>query len=1050
MDVAITVMGGFAVTLDGALVDSSEWRRRQAASLVKILALAPRHTMHREQLMDALWPGLSVEEAAPRLHKAAFYARRALGAAGSVVLAGESVTLFPDRPIRVDAHTFEDLAESAVTRNDAELAGQAADAYAGDLLPEDPYEQWAQERRDRLRLRYLDMLRLSGRWLQLTSVEPTDEDAHLHVITELARRGDRRAALRQFERLERALSRELGVRPSTAAMQLRTRLETAETPTRQAPPPPGPSPLVGGLSNRQRLSGVLDAVAAGRGHSIFVEGPAGIGKTAVLAWLEQAAHDRGFRVGSGVAARVEGAWPYAPVLEALADLCRRHPTLLDGLADTLRMEIETGLAGREIDWTAQSGHQRLFVAAAELVRLAAAGAGALLVIDDAQQLDHASLRLLHYVARGTVGDRTLFVLAHRPDVDAGFAEVRQGLLGRGTASTLTMQPLNRDEVAALLRQTSAQVSDDFIDAAWHASEGLPRVVVELARAGTTGLPAWLPSTLTSGDREALGAAALLGNTFDTDEFLGVSGTSEDDAYQLLDTALTHRILTRTATGYEFRHRVVRDALLDGLRPSQLRALHRRAAASLEQTHGSPARISHHLMLAGDAPAAVRWTLRAAETAAALGAYDQALTTLRTIEPHAHGADLARLLSLRADVLLASADAGAVPAYRAALAEATEATQRSTLRAKLARAAAFAGDLDTAAIALDGLELDGSADDLEILHARGVLAFFRNDMKAADAAASEARRRVTLGRADEWQTFDLITLQGMVAHNRGEWFQRLAQELRTAVGRPALAATIFDSHLCVAEFLLYGPTPYPEVLELAGALRETAERSGVLRAVAFATALRGETALLMGDLDLARTELTDAIDLHREIGATAGEAHSLQRLAEVDIAEGRYVEAGRRLHRALPLARFSAVASHLLQRIYGSMIDAERDPAAARAIVDHAESAFGATDQCVFCAIMFAVPAARACAAVGDIDAADRYVAAAQHSAQQWEGTAWQASVLETRGILAAAQQQWDEAARLHRSAADLFDAAGQPRDAARCRAAATTTPATTTPATTSR
>ena len=124
-----------------------------------------------------------------------------------------------------------------------------------------------------------------------------------------------------------------------------------------------------------------------------------------------------------------------------------------------------------------------------------------------------------------------------------------------------------------------------------------------------------------------------------------------------------------------------------------------------------------------------------------------------------------------------------------------------------------------------------------------------------------------------------------SHTRGEWSQRLRIELRRGVRSPELAARIFDSHLCVAEFLLYGPTPYEEVLELAGALRETAERSGVLRAVAFATALRGETSPATGDLAAADSELQEAVDLHRDIGSTAGEAHSLQRLAEVKLALG---------------------------------------------------------------------------------------------------------------------------------------------------------------------
>ena len=174
------------------------------------------------------------------------------------------------------------------------------------------------------------------------------------------------------------------------------------------------------------------------------------------------------------------------------------------------------------------------------------------------------------------------------------------------------------------------------------------------------------------------------------------------------------------------------------------------------------------------------------------------------------------------------------------------------------------------------------------------------------------------------------------------------ELRAGAERPDLARSMFDSHLCVAEFLLYGPTPYAEVLALAATLRESARRSGVLRAVAFATALRGEAALLSGDLVLAEAELTEAAQLHHDIGSTAGEAHSLQRLAEVRLAHGDRAEATRLLHRALPLARWSAIALHLLQRVYGTMIRAAPDVESARAVVDQATAALGQEDSCTFC------------------------------------------------------------------------------------------------------
>ena len=78
-----------------------------------------------------------------------------------------------------------------------------------------------------------------------------------------------------------------------------------------------------------------------------------------------------------------------------------------------------------------------------------------------------------------------------------------------------------------------------------------------------------------------------------------------------------------------------------------------------------------------------------------------------------------------------------------------------------------------------------------------------------------------------------------------------------------------------------------------------------------------------------------------------------------------------LRRALPLARWSVISMHLLQRIYGTMITAARSPAEAVTVVERAEATLGENDRCVFCDVMFAVPAAIAHADAGDVEAAGR-------------------------------------------------------------------------------
>ncbi len=1034
-DVRITLLGDFSVVVDGVTVDPAEWRRRQAAALVKVLALEPRHSLHREQVIDALWPDTDLEAAAARLHKAAHFARRALGNQESVVLGGDSVSLFPGVEIETDLAQFEMLAKDAIGERDKELAAAAADAYVGELLPKDPYEPWTEYPRQRARLLYLDVLRVAERWRELALAEPADEEAHLRLADSLAEAGDPRAALRELERLEQALSHELGVAPSAAVFDLREQLvAAAEMEVGGSPAEPV---LVGRESEVAAVERVLAGVHRGEGQTLFVSGDEGLGASTVLRCLTERASRAGLRVGVGVAARVAGEWPYAPVLEALSELCRRDPSLLEGLTPQMRAEIGDALAGHRTAWDGQGSHQRLFVAAAELLRLAASDRGAVIVVDQAEEADEATLRLLHYLSRNTLGARALIALGHRPVEGGGLAELRANLSSRGRAVMLDLAPLGRDEAVRLASTLAPDANDSVLEAIFQKSGGVPFSVVELAGAwnldpDVADPTVHLTSGLSAAATRAFGRAAVLGGSFDTDELSTMVDARDPEVFGLLDEALANRVIRRTRTGYAFRHPLIREALVATMGERELRTAHRDAARALQTLQRSPAQIGYHLVEAGDEVDAVPWMLDAAETEAAHGAYRDALVALEKIEVAAEGAQRARLLELRADLLLACGELAVVDAYRAALA-ACDVESRARLLTRLARAATLTGDLDTASLALSEVDLDGSENDVELLLVRGNLAFLQADWLVADEAAGEARSRLTLEGGERWQLFELVALQGLLAHRRGEWFQRLRTELRAGMARPELAVGIFDSHLCVAEYLLYGPTPYDEVLELAEQLRTSAQQAGVLRAVAFATALRGEAALLKGDLDLAENELLESGDLHHDLGSSAGEAHSLQRLAELQLVRGDRDTANALLLRALPLARWSPIGLHLLQRIYGSMIAAAPDAEAARAVVDRAEATLATEDECHFCTIMLDLPAARACIDTGELDLAAKYLASAETSAQLWEGTSWQAALLEVRAHLARAEARTGEARQMLTDAANLFEAAGQPLDAARCR-----------------
>src|SRR5690348_2327982 len=99
MRVQVRLLGRFEAVVDGRLVPARSWQRQSASRLVKLLALQPARRLHREQVIDALWPDVDLDTGGARLHSAAHYARTALGSPDGVVVAQGVVSVFPDAEV---------------------------------------------------------------------------------------------------------------------------------------------------------------------------------------------------------------------------------------------------------------------------------------------------------------------------------------------------------------------------------------------------------------------------------------------------------------------------------------------------------------------------------------------------------------------------------------------------------------------------------------------------------------------------------------------------------------------------------------------------------------------------------------------------------------------------------------------------------------------------------------------------------------------------------------------------------------------------------------
>ncbi len=236
----IRLLGGFSVSVGSRVIGAGEWRLKKVRSLIKLLALAENHRLHREQIMNRLWPDLDMKSAINNLHRALHFARAALEPSAEnatsryLALRGDLIELCPDGPLWVDVEAFEGAAATARRVREPAAYRAAIELYAGDLLPEDRYEAWAEERRDALRETYLALLvELAGLYEQLeeygpaietlrqvVASEPAHEEARLSLMRLYAVSGQRWQAIAQYEQLERTLSEEPGAEPDAASRRL--------------------------------------------------------------------------------------------------------------------------------------------------------------------------------------------------------------------------------------------------------------------------------------------------------------------------------------------------------------------------------------------------------------------------------------------------------------------------------------------------------------------------------------------------------------------------------------------------------------------------------------------------------------------------------------------------------------------------------------------------------------------------------------------------------------------------------------------------------------
>jgi DNA-binding SARP family transcriptional activator len=242
----VYLLGSFRVQLGGRLLEASAFHLQKGRSLIKLLALERQQRLHREQVIETLWPEAPPSAAMNSLYQVLHATRRVLSGESRLCpylqFEDEMLVLGGETPAWVDVFAFENAVRQAQWSGTREAYEQALEFYTGELLPEDRYEEWAETHRQRLQDYFLLLLsklgqyhaaqqdyeRAAGVYERLVQADPLNEESVVGWMRSLAGQGLRQQARQLYQELAVRLKQELGVEPAPATRQAYEQLRQAQ------------------------------------------------------------------------------------------------------------------------------------------------------------------------------------------------------------------------------------------------------------------------------------------------------------------------------------------------------------------------------------------------------------------------------------------------------------------------------------------------------------------------------------------------------------------------------------------------------------------------------------------------------------------------------------------------------------------------------------------------------------------------------------------------------------------------------------------------------
>jgi DNA-binding SARP family transcriptional activator len=483
---------------------------RKAQAL--LLYLAVEGGLHpRSRLAALLWPDSEPQDARRALRNALALLRRLLAdrdasapAPSHLLSEQDLLGLDPQAPLALDLEVVQQAYRAAQRHSTlpcqeqrAALVSQLQHALAlvrGPFLEgfwlreESGFDQWVQQQQQQWQVRlHLLFERLSSwqesggeleparvtlaRWLAL---DPLSEAAYRRLMRVDLALGDASAALQVYATCRARLAEDLQVKPSAETVALAEHIRATaarrgspaarpSTTAENQPPSALVAPLVGRQASFTQLVGRYQQARGGQPQAVLVVGEAGIGKTRLASEFVAWAQAQGAEVLSGQAFEMGGRLPYQPLVEALRTRLEAENAPEDLLDDVWLAELSRllpELRGRYPDLPAPtqdelSAKGRLFEAVARLVDALARSAPLVLLLEDLQWVDGASLDLLRFLGRhwSRHGSRILLLLTLRREGLEPSSQLSAQLVDLGRdlpIRQVALQTLSQPETLQLL------------------------------------------------------------------------------------------------------------------------------------------------------------------------------------------------------------------------------------------------------------------------------------------------------------------------------------------------------------------------------------------------------------------------------------------------------------------------------------------------------------------------------------------------------------------------------------------------------------------------